>query len=346
MPKAKKSPAKKAKTLTKDDFIQKGSKLPKDPKAPAPKVSAYMYFSQDEREKMAKKNTTLDFTAAGTAIGKAWSELGPSGKKKYEALAAKDADRFDREMAKYKPSAKFAAELEACKKSSKYQPRLKKDPAAPTKPSSAYLFFTGEARAKLAKDKKHKNKSMTELSVVMGQMWSDMSDKDKAKFNAQADKDKARYERELKSYKPTKAWLEAKEFLEAKKAKAKSKTPEAQAAKAAAKDKEKVKAIKEKQKTVTAAHKAAKTAYDKAVREKAKAEAAEKKAKEKVKALEAKMKSADSDLKALGVAPKKKPAAKKPKKPAEPVDIVEAVTVSDKKRKAPAKKASGKKKKK
>ncbi len=110
-----------------DDFIQKGTKLPRDPNAPAPKVSAYMYFSQEKREEMAKKKgPALDFTAAGTAIGKAWSELGEVGKKPYEAKAAKDAQRFEKEMAKYKPSAKFAAELEACKKSSKYQPRLKK----------------------------------------------------------------------------------------------------------------------------------------------------------------------------------------------------------------------------
>lgn len=109
-----------------DDFIQKGHKLPRDPNAPAPKTSAYMYFSQQEREKMAKKGKVLDFTAAGTAIGKAWAALGDSGKKPFEAKAAKDAARYDREMAKYKPSAKFAAELEKCKKSSKYQPRLKK----------------------------------------------------------------------------------------------------------------------------------------------------------------------------------------------------------------------------
>ena len=113
-------------TFSAEDFIQKGTKLPRDPNAPAPKVSAYMYFSQKEREKMAKKKTNLDFTQAGTAIGKAWSELGDAGKKPFEALAAKDVERFEREMAKYKPSAKFTAELEACKKQSKYQARLKK----------------------------------------------------------------------------------------------------------------------------------------------------------------------------------------------------------------------------
>ena len=168
-------------------------------------------------------------------------------------MAEKDATRYDKEMAKCKPSAKFTAELEACKKNPKYQPRLKKvcryiaflpvhcwasfdrsapacirlvnscvqDPAAPTKPASGYLYFTSDVREKLGKQKAHKNKSMTELSMVMGKMWSEMSDKNKAPYIQEADDDKARYEAEMKKYKPTPAWLEAKAYLEAKKAKAK-----------------------------------------------------------------------------------------------------------------------------
>eukprot|EP01043_Picozoa_sp_COSAG02_P083979 COSAG02_NODE_21892_length_771_cov_0.998512_1_plen_58_part_10 len=34
--------------------------------------------------------------------------------------------------------------------------RARQDPAAPRKPHSAYLFFTAEARAALAKDVRHK----------------------------------------------------------------------------------------------------------------------------------------------------------------------------------------------
>ena len=102
-----------------------------------------------------------------------------------------------------------------------------------------------------------------------------------------------------------------------------------------------MKSLKEKNKKIAAGYKAAKSAHNKAVREATKAQAAEK-ALAKVQAMEAKLKAHDIDLKALGVKPKAKA---KPKKPAEPVDIVEAVTVSDKKRKAPAKKTSAKKKK-
>merc|ERR1719223_1223024 len=124
----------------------------------------------------AQKGPRLDFQAAGTLIGKTWHELSDDGKKPYEDMAAKDKARFDREMATYTPSAEFTAELEAAKKKTKHQPRLKDDPAAPRKPHSAYLFFTAEARAVLAKDRRHQDKSITELSVVMGQQWSSMGD--------------------------------------------------------------------------------------------------------------------------------------------------------------------------
>eukprot|EP01043_Picozoa_sp_COSAG02_P018104 COSAG02_NODE_837_length_16637_cov_5.797859_3_plen_282_part_00 len=57
--------------------------------------------------------------------GKTWHELSDDGKKPYEDMAAKDKARFDREMATYTPSAEFTAELEAAKKKTKHQPRLK-----------------------------------------------------------------------------------------------------------------------------------------------------------------------------------------------------------------------------
>jgi hypothetical protein len=223
------------------------------------------------------------------------------------------------------------------------------DPAAPTKAQSAYLFYTSEARVKLAKQKAHEEKTMTELSVVMGKQWGGMSDANKSKYVAMAEEDKARYEREMKKYKPTKLWLEAKEYLDEKKAKAKAKTPEAIAAKQAAKDREAAKAIKEKQTKSASLHKAAQSAHSKAEKESAKAAEAEKKALAKVAALEAKMAGHDKELKALGVKPKPKAKTTKTKAPkAEvPVGIVEAVSVEAGKRKAkPAAKKAKKSKKK
>ena len=135
-----------------EDFIQKGAKLPKDEKAPAAKTSAYMYFSQAQRAKMAKKpeSQQLDFTSAGTAIGKAWTALTDKQKVPFENQAKDDADRYDAEMKKYKPSAKFTAELEACKKNPKYQQKLKKVRARCRAPAATCAPRHGSGGRRLA----------------------------------------------------------------------------------------------------------------------------------------------------------------------------------------------------
>jgi hypothetical protein len=79
--------------------------------------------------------------------------------------------------------------------------------------------------ARAATAKKHPTKPMTELSKVMGDQWSKLSEKSKEKYQKQAAEDKARYEKEMARYKPSKAWLEAKAFLDEKKQRAKEKTP-------------------------------------------------------------------------------------------------------------------------
>ena len=135
-----------------EDFIQKGAKLPKDEKAPSAKTSAYMYFSKAQRAKMAKKpeSQQLDFTSAGTAIGKAWTALTDKQKVPFENQAKDDADRYDAEMKKYKPSAKFTAELEACKKNPKYQQKLKKVRARCRAPAATCAPRHGSGGRRLA----------------------------------------------------------------------------------------------------------------------------------------------------------------------------------------------------
>ena len=64
-----------------------------------------------------------------------------------------------------------------------------------------------------AVSKKHPKKSMTELSVVMGEQWGKLADASKEQYQKLAEEDKLRYEKEMKAYKPTPAWLEAKAYL-------------------------------------------------------------------------------------------------------------------------------------
>ncbi|XP_014678261.1 PREDICTED: DNA-binding protein MNB1B-like [Priapulus caudatus] len=80
--------------------------------------------------------------------------------------------------------------------------RKAKDPNAPKRGSSAYLFFMKAFREQLASEGT-KMSSMTELTKVAAEKWSKLSEEQKKPFSDQAAKDKARYQEEMKLYRPS-----------------------------------------------------------------------------------------------------------------------------------------------
>lgn len=87
----------------KDGKGKKGKKAKKDPNAPKRALSAFFWFCNDERNKVKE---TLP---AGSNVGdvskecaRRWNGLSQSAKAKYEALAAKDKARYEKEIAIYK----------------------------------------------------------------------------------------------------------------------------------------------------------------------------------------------------------------------------------------------------
>lgn len=73
-----------------------------------------------------------------------------------------------------------------------------KDPNAPKKPLSSYMFFCKEKRTGF----KSQNPEMKqgEISKLMGSEWRELSEKKKKKYILKADEDKLRYLDEMKSY--------------------------------------------------------------------------------------------------------------------------------------------------
>ncbi|PPQ63444.1 hypothetical protein CVT24_004976 [Panaeolus cyanescens] len=78
----------------------KGSKS-KDPKAPKRALSAYMFFSQDWRERIKSENPDAGFGEVGKLLGAKWKELDEAEKKPYIEQAARDKTRADEEKAAY-----------------------------------------------------------------------------------------------------------------------------------------------------------------------------------------------------------------------------------------------------
>jgi len=80
----------------------KKRKRTKDPNAPKRALSAFFWFCNDERPKV--KETMNDATVGEVAkeLGRRWNECTEDQKSKYEALAAKDKARYEKEVKIYK----------------------------------------------------------------------------------------------------------------------------------------------------------------------------------------------------------------------------------------------------
>ena len=74
-----------------------------------------------------------------------------------------------------------------------------KDPNAPKRPLSAYMFFGQAMRSKIVAA--NPQMKATEIMQQLGVEWKKCGDKDKAKYEAQAAADKTRYDNAMKKYK-------------------------------------------------------------------------------------------------------------------------------------------------
>ena len=101
-----------------------------------------------------------------------------------------------------------SAKAEKAEKANK-EKKEKKDPDAPKGAKNSYIFFCNEVRS----DVKEENPEMkaTEITKKMGEMWKELSDKKKVKYQKMADKDKTRYAEEMSSYEPKEGFKNPKE---------------------------------------------------------------------------------------------------------------------------------------
>ncbi|GBF95760.1 hypothetical protein Rsub_08196 [Raphidocelis subcapitata] len=78
------------------------AKKEKDPNAPKRALGAYMFFSKLKRDEIKAKNPSYGVTDIAKELGAAWKLLGEKEKSKYEDMAKKDKERYEKEVAKYK----------------------------------------------------------------------------------------------------------------------------------------------------------------------------------------------------------------------------------------------------
>jgi len=80
-------------------------KKKKDPNAPKRGLSAYMFFANDQRDKVREDNPGIKFGEVGKMLGEKWKELTDKDKEPYDAKAKADKERYEREKAEYNAGA-------------------------------------------------------------------------------------------------------------------------------------------------------------------------------------------------------------------------------------------------
>merc|ERR1712072_1525117 len=188
MPRRKIEPAKE---------VTRKKRRKKDPNAPKRALTPYIFFLQKRRPELTAKHPNWKFTDIGKKLGSEWGSMTDSQKKSYVALAAKDAKRFASAMKSYTPpppSKRSEGDTKTRKK------RRKKDPNAPKRALTAYVFFLQKRRPELTA--KRPNWKFTDIGKKLGSEWGSMTDSQKKSFVALAAKDAKRFATEMESYTP------------------------------------------------------------------------------------------------------------------------------------------------
>jgi hypothetical protein len=73
----------------------------KDPNAPKRGLSAYMFFANENRERVKEENPGVSFGQVGRLLGERWKALSDTDRAPYDAKAAADKKRYEDEKAAY-----------------------------------------------------------------------------------------------------------------------------------------------------------------------------------------------------------------------------------------------------
>ena len=166
----------------------------KDPNAPKRAKSGYLFFCQDTRQEVVNENPDMKNTEVIRELGRQWQALDSRSKTKFNKMANKDKSRYEKEMQSYTPP-EITNEDRGTRST-----RRKKDPNAPKRPKSSYLFFCQDERAVVISE----NPVMKNTDIIreLGRRWKDLDEDSKYQFSQQAEEDKTRYDSEMALYNP------------------------------------------------------------------------------------------------------------------------------------------------
>jgi len=155
-----------------------------------------MFYSNERRPQIKAEAPDTPFTEYAKIIGAEWRAMTEEDKKPYDKMAAEDKARYKRELEKYTPPEGYSATGIGPEKKTKK--RRKKDPNAPKRATTAFMFYSNQRRPVLRA--KNPEWAFGKFGQVIGAEWKKMTDKEKAEYVALSEKDKIRYKAEKEKY--------------------------------------------------------------------------------------------------------------------------------------------------
>lgn len=106
-----------------------------------------------------------------------WNAMGAEEKKPFTDVAGRDRERYQREMAVFKPA---------------------RDANKPKRPGTAFMLFMGDFRKEMAG--KEPEGGVAALAKLGGERWRNMTEDDKRQYVEKQNVEKVRYEASMEEY--------------------------------------------------------------------------------------------------------------------------------------------------
>ena len=116
------------------------SGMPKlNPKKPS---SSYLFFSIEKMSEIKEANPQMSHTQAISECGKQWNSLNDEEKKPYEALAASDKARYQKEMEELETQGYYTNAHGLKCQSGPLKPKIKSQPPTLDQPLSSFTLLS------------------------------------------------------------------------------------------------------------------------------------------------------------------------------------------------------------
>ena len=193
--KPKKESKKKKEKESKDkDGKDKKQKRVRSEGEPKRAQAGFFFFGEHHRAAVSAEvreanGGKLDVTQVSKKMGALWAAASPEEKAKFEAMAAKDKERYADELKKFEAAGGVKGGVPS-KKSTK-----EKDADAPKRPMNASFDYTNSNRE--AYKAANPGASMTDIVKALSEKYKNLSEAEKQPWIDKAQKAKEKYEAEM-----------------------------------------------------------------------------------------------------------------------------------------------------